>query len=94
MTDYSIPVQQGKPIVIGQAAILWGDEFTHSERGYVAGGWILPGCVRTTNGEYASRVCRELNDSIKAMKRAKPNPFPEEPEDIGEMIVRHLRKIL
>lgn len=71
MIDYSSPAQQGKPIVIGQAAILWGNPFTHPERGHIDGGWILPGCTRTTNAEHAQRVCRELNESIKAMNRSR-----------------------
>lgn len=93
MNDYSSPIQPGKPIVIGQAAILWGDSFTHPERGHVEGGWILPGCVRTTNSEHASRVCRELNESIKAANRAKPKPLPVTPEDIGSMIARQFKDV-
>ena len=65
MTDYESPITPGKTIVVGQAAILWADEFTHPERGFIAGGWILPGCFRTANGEYAHRVCSAMNESIK-----------------------------
>lgn len=71
MTDYASPIKLGKPIVVGQAAILWGEAFLHPEKGHIDGGWILPGCIRTTSGEHASRVCRELNESIKATNRAK-----------------------
>jgi len=89
-TDYASPVQPGKPIVVGQAAILWGDAFLHPDRGFIDGGWILPGCVRTTNAEHASRVCRELNEAIKATATAKLSR--NKPENIGEIIRQQMMK--
>jgi hypothetical protein len=89
--DYQSPIQPGKNIVVGQAAILWGEAFTHPDKGRIDGGWILPGMVRTTNGEHAARVCRELNESIKAATRAKP--LPTTVETIGESIARQLREL-
>lgn len=90
MNDYESPIQAGKPIVIGQAAILWSDSFLHPDKGYIEGGWILPGCVRTANGEYAAHVCRTLNESIKATHRANPIVKPS----LGEEIARRLKGIL
>lgn len=94
MTDYESPIQTGKPIVIGQAAILWSDSFMHPDKGYISGGWILPGCVRTANGEYASSVCRRLNETIKASQRDNPIVKPAiTAESMGEEIARRLKEV-
>lgn len=89
-TDYASPIQPGKPIVVGQAAILWGEAFMHPDRGYIEGGWILPGCVRTANGEHAARVCRSLNEAIKATATAKITRTT--PENIGDIIRQQFMK--
>ena len=89
--DYESPVQHGKNIVVGQAAILWGEAFTHPDRGQIAGGWILPGCARTTNGEHALRVCRELNESIKQANRKITQATSH--EHIGALIRQQFVKL-
>ena len=95
MTDYESPIQRGKSIIVGQAAILWSDAFHHPDKGPIEGGWILPGCVRTANGEQALRVAREMNESIKLANRAKPSlkNLPTTPETIGQSIARQLREL-
>ena len=80
MNDYESPIIAGKNIVVGQAAVLWGDAFHHPDKGHIAGGWILPGCIRTINGEHALQVCRALNDSIKQSNSQN------RPQNIGEII--------
>ena len=64
MTEQII-AKPGKNIVVGQAALLWGEPFVHPIHGPVASGWIIPGCTRTTNAEYAVKVCTSLNEAIK-----------------------------
>lgn len=95
MIDYTSPIQAGKPIVVGQAAILWGDAFIHPDKGAIPGGWILPGCVRTTNSQHAESVCRRLNDAIKSSALMQPTvKFMEQSEEsIGELIARKLKEI-
>ncbi len=88
MTDYESPIQPGKNIVVGQACILWGEPFYHPERGPIAGGWILPGCMRTTSGEHARKVCRELNAAIKRTPTAKISKTT--PENVGEIIKQQI----
>lgn len=87
MTDYESPIQHGKNIVVGQAAILWGEPFHHPDKGPIPGGWILPGCIRTTSGEHARKVCRELNAAIKHANRKNDVAIDQ---SVGELIKRQM----
>jgi len=69
MTDYESPVTPGKNIVVGQAAVLWADAHFDVDRGHTLAGWILPGRIRTNDGQLALQVCRELNEAIRASYR-------------------------
>jgi hypothetical protein len=55
------PIRQGHPIVVGSAVIPWahGTYPVHA-------GWILPGCERTTNADYAYRTAQEMDRMMRA----------------------------